>query len=361
MNGIDAHFRLKRRGFMLDAKFTAPSSGVTGLFGPSGSGKTTLLRMIAGLERPDKGWLTLDGKVWQDDGRFTRAFRRPVGYVFQDARLFAHLSVAGNLRFALRRAGAKEASTQGDEVVAQFGLGPLLERRIDGLSGGERQRVAIARALLSHPRLLLMDEPLASLDRDAKRDILPYLEALVRRADIPVLYVSHDLDEIERFADHLVLMDQGRVLAAGPMAELAADPELLLARDPDAAALLDAEIIGHDAGYQLTACRVGPHTLLLPGTLGMPGAARRLRVRASDVSLSLARAANTSILNILPCRIEALEPLGAGQVLVVLTLAGTKMRLLSRVTTRSRDALALATGVTVQAQIKGMALVEAAS
>ena len=260
---------------------------MTGIFGPSGSGKTTLLRMIAGLERPEKGWMTLGGRHWQDEGRFTAPFRRPIGYVFQDARLFPHLSVAGNLDFAIKRAGPSETPAHRDELVAEFGLEHLMERRIAGLSGGERQRVAIVRALLSHPRLLLMDEPLASLDRDSRREILPYLENLVRRSNIPVLYVSHDLTEIERFADTLVLMDKGRVIATGPIADLAADPDLPLARDPDAAALVDVTIAAYDSDYELTTCRLGPHTLVLPGKPGAPGGAQRLRIKASDVSITL--------------------------------------------------------------------------
>ena len=358
MIGLDGHFRLDRKGFSLDARITAPESGVTGIFGPSGSGKTSLLRLIAGLDRASKGWLTLNGKVWQDDGRFLRPHRRPVGYVFQDARLFPHLDVTGNLAFAEKRAGSGPVVVGWEELVSLLGLLPLLDRRVGSLSGGEKQRVAIARALLSHPRLLLMDEPLASLDRASRREILPYLERLTRRLSIPMLYVSHDLGEIERLSDHLVLMAGGRIEAAGPLAELAADPDLPLAHDPDAAALVAAEIESFDARYNLTVCKVGPYQVQLPGEFGMPGDTRRLRIRAGDVSLALRRPENTSILNILPCRIEAMDSVGEGQVIVVLVLEGTDIRLLARVTLRSRDALVLSPGLPVQAQIKGMALIE---
>ena len=360
MNGLDAHFRLTRPGFSIDARLSVSATGVTGIFGPSGSGKTTLLRMIAGLERPEKGWMTLGGRHWQDEGRFTAPFRRPIGYVFQDARLFPHLSVAGNLDFAIKRAGPSETPAHRDELVAEFGLEHLMERRIAGLSGGERQRVAIVRALLSHPRLLLMDEPLASLDRDSRREILPYLENLVRRSNIPVLYVSHDLTEIERFADTLVLMDKGRVIATGPIADLAADPDLPLARDPDAAALVDVTIAAYDSDYELTTCRLGPHTLVWPGKPGAPGEAQRLRIKASDVSITLFQSGNTSILNILPCQIVEMDELGNGQSLVVLQLRNTETLLLSRVTRRSRDALGLVPGLNVHAQIKGITLVDIA-
>ncbi len=358
MSGLEAHFRFSRPGFALDVRFETPETGVTGLFGPSGSGKTTILRLIAGLDRPEKGWLSLNGKVWQDQGRFLKPHRRPVGYVFQDSRLFPHLNVSGNLDFALRRAGPTETPTHRDEVVALLGLDRLLKRRVGALSGGERQRVAIARALLSHPRLMLMDEPLASLDRDSKREILPYLETLTHRLSLPVIYVSHDLAEIERFANRLVLIDKGKVLATGPLAELAADPALPLARDRDAGVVFEAEIAEFDQTYGLSACWVGPHVVYLPGRIGRTGENRRLRVRASDVSLALERNENTSILNILPCEVMTLDEAGPGQVVVVLRLSGTEMRLLARVTARSRDALRLLPGMAVHAQIKGMALVD---
>ncbi len=358
MTGLAAHFRLERKGFVLDARFEAPETGVTGLFGPSGSGKTTILRLIAGLEKPDKGWLSLNERIWQDEGRFMKPYRRPVGYVFQDSRLFPHLDVAGNLDFAIRRAGPAETPQHRDEVIGLFGLDRLLERRPAMLSGGERQRVAMARALLSHPRLMLMDEPLASLDRESRREILPYLESLAHRLSLPILYVSHDLAEIERFANHLVLIEKGKVTASGPLAALAADPSLPVARDVDAGAVLDAVIADFDQAYGLSACHIGPHTVHLPGRIGRTGETRRLRVRAGDVSIALERAENTSILNILPCVIVSLDEAGPGQILVVLRLEGTEMRLLSRITTRSREALALMPGLPVQAQIKGMALID---
>ncbi len=358
MTGLAAHFRLARKDFSIDARFEAPETGVTGLFGPSGSGKTTILRMIAGLEKPDKGWLSLNERIWQDEGRFMKPHRRPVGYVFQDSRLFPHLDVAGNLDFAIRRAGPAETPQHRDEVIGMFGLDRLMEHRPATLSGGERQRVAMARALLSHPRLMLMDEPLASLDRQSRREILPYLESLAHRLSLPILYVSHDLAEIERFADHLVLMENGRVTAAGPLASLAADPNLPLARDAEAGAVVDAVIGSFDPVHDLSACHIGPHLVLLPGRLGGKGETRRLRVRAGDVSIALQRAENTSILNILPCEIVSLDESGPGQVLAVLRLEGTEIHLLSRITKRSREALALVSGLGVQAQIKGMSLID---
>ena len=213
-DGIEARFTGRLGEFRLDAAFTAPGRGVTGLFGPSGCGKTTLLRCLAGLTRVS-GRLKVGGEVWQDEGVFVAPHRRHAAYVFQDADLFSHLSVRGNLEFGLRRAGAP-ASAAFDEVVALLSLEGLLTRSTAKLSGGERQRVAIGRALLSQPRLLLLDEPLAGLDAAAKAEILPYLERLHDTLAIPVIHVSHDLAEIARLADHLIVMQAGRVVASGP-------------------------------------------------------------------------------------------------------------------------------------------------
>ena len=218
--------------------------GVTALFGPSGCGKTTVLRCVAGLQMLRDGYLSIGGEVWQDGAAFRPPYERSVGYVFQEASLFPHLSVRGNLLYGHRRAlrrGAEEV-TRFDDVVALLGIEGLLDRSPLRLSGGERQRVAVGRALLSQPRLLLMDEPLAGLDRLSKDEILPYLEALHTALSIPILYVSHDLAEVERLADHLVLIEAGRVVAYGPLEELQADPELPVARLPDAAVALNATV-----------------------------------------------------------------------------------------------------------------------
>jgi len=213
-DGIEARFSGRLGEFRLDVAFTAPARGITGLFGPSGCGKTTLLRCLAGLTRMD-GRLSLGGEVWQDAREFVPPHRRHAAYVFQDADLFSHLSVRGNLEFGLRRAGT-QAATGLDEVVALLSLEGLLARSTAKLSGGERQRVAIGRALLSQPRLLLLDEPLAGLDAAAKAEILPYLERLHDTLAIPVIHVSHDLAEIARLADQLIVMKAGRVVASGP-------------------------------------------------------------------------------------------------------------------------------------------------
>ena len=225
-SGIEVRLEGSLGRFRLDAAFVVPATGVTAVFGPSGSGKTTVLRCIAGLERLG-GRIVVRGEAWQDGGRFLPPHKRPVGYVFQEPSLLAHLSVRGNLEFGLKRAGAARLGF--DEVVSFLGLEPLLGRSTLRLSGGERQRVAIGRALLSQPQLLLMDEPLSGLDAEAKAEILPCLERLHQLLQIPVLYVSHDAAEVLRFADRLLLMREGRVEPAPPAGEGGALPANALA------------------------------------------------------------------------------------------------------------------------------------
>jgi molybdate transport system ATP-binding protein len=214
---LEAVFRGRLGGFVLDADFAMPLDGVTGLMGPSGSGKTTLLRCIAGLQRLE-GRLSVAGAVWQDGALFEPAHRRPVGYVFQEASLLPHLSVRANLLYGRRRARRMHA-IEVDDVVDLLGLEPLLHRSTTKLSGGERQRVAIGRALLSQPRLLMMDEPLSGLDADSKAEILPYIERLTRSVSLPVLYVSHDAGEIGRLTRRVAIMQRGRITGTADPAE----------------------------------------------------------------------------------------------------------------------------------------------
>lgn len=362
MNGIVARFAGKLGSFAFDIGFEAPDTGVTALFGPSGCGKTTALRCIAGLERLADGYFALgDGTVWQDGGSFVPPHRRAVGYVFQEASLFPHLSVTENLRFGLKRCAAAEKPVAFDEVVALLGLAKMLDRSPNRLSGGERQRVAIGRALLSQPRLLLMDEPLSALDRFSKDEILPYLERLHDALSIPVIYVSHDIAEVERLADRIVLLKGGRVAAAGSIADVLSDPALPLSRRADASVILDGIVTAVDGGYGLTRLSVAGAELLVPGALGEIGTRRRVRVPAGDVSLCREVPRETTILNVLPVRIESIMPAGPHQVGLLLRLgaAGGGDRLLARISRKSLDALALAAGDLVHAQIKGVALVDA--
>ena len=346
--------------FALDAAFEAPASGVTAIFGPSGCGKTTVLRCIAGLQRIDRGRISVAGAVWQDDRAFVPPHRRPVGYVFQEASLFPHLSVKGNLLFGEARArkGGAAMALGLDEVAGLLGLGPLLDRSPAALSGGERQRVAIGRALLSQPSLLLMDEPLSALDRRTKDEILPFLERLHAGLALPILYVTHDMAEVERLADHLVLMEAGLVTASGPLAALQGDPSLPLAARRDAAVSLEAVTGDYDPHYGLLALDVPGGRFTVPSAPTPAGERRRLTVQAADVSLALRRPEGSTISNVLPACIREASPLNEQELVVVIRLgaAGEGARVLARVTRRSWDQLALAPGKEVFAQVKGVAL-----
>jgi molybdate transport system ATP-binding protein len=354
VSGLSAAFRGRRGGFSIEAAIEAPSGAVTALFGPSGAGKTSLMRAIAGLDRLE-GRCTLEDEVWQDERRFVPVERRGLGYVFQEASLFPHLSVRQNLAYGLRRAGAVTIIGF-DDAVALLGLAPLLDRSPAYLSGGERQRVALGRALLSQPKLLLLDEPLSGLDAAAKEEILPYFEALGRRLTMPVLLVTHDMTEVERLADRMVLLRAGRVAAAGPLNELLTSEGLRSGRE--AAAVLAGEVAGHETGDGLSVIAVDGRQLLVAGDAGPTGSAVRIRIAARDVSIALARPVGSSILNVLETRIEAIEPAGEAEAVVTLRLGA--QTLLARLTRRSVRELALAPGQVVFAQVKGVSLVTGA-
>ncbi|MCM2288002.1 MAG: molybdenum ABC transporter ATP-binding protein [Sulfuritalea sp.] len=359
---IKGRFRLAWPEFKLDVDLDLPGRGVTALFGHSGSGKTTLLRCIAGLERC-AGRLEVNGEIWQDTNAFVPTHRRPLGYVFQDARLFAHLDVAGNLdygaRRAFRRASHRVASADSrgfDSIVELLGLGPLLERTPERLSGGEQQRVAIARALLTAPRLLLMDEPLAALDLARKQEILPYLERLRDELEIPVLYVSHAAEEVARLADHLVVMEAGRAVAQGPLAETLARVDLPIRLGEDAGAVFAATVAERDAEWHLARVEFDGGELWVRDNGAPVGRRVRVRILARDVSIANSRHDDVSIMNLLPATVVA----HAGEdhpsaVLVQLHVGAT--RLLARLTRRSAQRLDLAPGREVWVQIKAVALI----
>ncbi|MFP4616265.1 MAG: molybdenum ABC transporter ATP-binding protein [Thiohalorhabdus sp.] len=355
--GLRARFALERPGFRLEAAFEAPPRGVTALFGPSGSGKTTALRCVAGLERAPEGYLEVGGAVWQDEkaGVFRPPHRRGVGYVFQEAALLPHRTVAGNLAYGYRRARGPRRLDWA-EVVELLGLEPLLERRPAGLSGGERQRVAIGRALLANPVLLLLDEPLSALDRAAKAEILPYLERLRDRLAIPVLLVSHAMDEVARLADHLVLLEGGRVQGAAPLAEMATRLDLPMAHGESAEAVVEARVAGHEPEYGLTVLHFPGGRLTVPALDRPPEAPVRVRIRARDVSLTRHPPRETSILNVLTARVADMQEEGTEGVMVRLKAGGVP--LLARITRKSRDSLALEPGMEIHAQIKGIALAD---
>jgi len=353
---IRARFHIPRDGFTLDLDLAFPNRGITALSGPSGCGKTTLLRAMAGLESDPDGFCQVGEQVWQDGRHCLPPHRRPLGYVFQEASLFPHLTVQRNLEYGFKRVPHGQRRVQPDEAVELLGIGQLLKRRPDGLSGGERQRVAIARALLTSPSLLLMDEPLAALDRASKREILPYLERLHAELAMPVLYVSHAADEVARLADHLVLMEFGRIKANGPIADVLTRLEVARDQGSEAEAVIQARVAEHDDAFHLTYLDFpGGQFCVARNRLDM-GSPARLRVLARDVSLTLEKQSGTSILNIFPATVVELAEDGPAQMLVKLDLGGVPM--LSRITRTSASVLALEPGKPLFAQVKAVALVD---
>ena len=356
MSRIKAALKQALGSFSLDVALDLPGRGVTAIFGSSGSGKTTLLRSIAGLEHARGGYLSVNGEVWQDDSRsiFMPVYQRPLGYVFQEASLFSHLTVQRNLDYGRRRVPADAHRVSLAQIIALLGIDDLLQRQSDTLSGGERQRVAIARALATSPQLLLMDEPLASLDGQRKADILPYLERLVAELDIPVLYVSHAPDEVARLADHLVLLDAGRVLASGPTRELMTRLDLPLAHGDSAAAIIDALVTRVEVAYHLSHAEFTGGSISLLNPSLKVGQRVRVRIQARDVSITLERQQGTSVQNIFAVTVTSLSPDSPGQLMLGLDANGST--LLARITRKSADALGLVPGSQVFAQIKGVAV-----
>ena len=342
--------------FALDAAFSAPTPGVTVLFGASGSGKSTVLSIVAGLLRPQAGRVALDGLALLDTGADVNvpAERRRCGVVFQDAKLLPHLSVETTLRYGARRAPRGATGPGFAEVVELLGIAPLLRRRPRMLSGGERQRVALGRALLSRPRLLLMDEPLAALDGPRKAEILPFVERLRDVSGLPVLYVTHALDEVDRLADTLVLMEAGRVLAAGPLETLAARTDLpALSGRRDAGAVLPCSVGAHDVARGLTWLRFAGGELLVPLRPEPVGAQLRLRLRARDVSVATEPPRGISSHNILPGTIAAITPAGPNEAFVTMQVGPTP--LMARLTRDAVAQLALTPGMAVFALVKSTA------
>ncbi|MDO8466443.1 MAG: molybdenum ABC transporter ATP-binding protein [Gallionella sp.] len=354
---IHARFDLTYPGFSLHVDMQVFAHGIIGLFGPSGSGKTTLLRCIAGLERVNTGALQVKDEVWQSGENFMPVHKRPLGYVFQEASLFPHLSVKKNLEYGLKRIPPEQRKVQLEQAVEWLGLDKLIGRNSpDGLSGGERQRVAIARALLTSPRLLLMDEPLSALDAASKREILPYLERLHSELDIPVIYVSHSLDEVARLADQLVLMDQGEIIASGPLNEMLVHLDLPTAHLDDAGAMIEASVGIHDEEYHLTRLDFYGGSLWVSKVEHAIGSRVRARVLARDVSIATVMPQNSSISNILNARIDDIRDEGPDRVSLCMSV-GSGQKLLSRITRRSCDQLELTPGMEVFAQVKSVALI----
>ncbi len=355
MTTIQACFQLNWPGFTLDVDLELPGHGVTALFGHSGSGKTTLLRCIAGLERAAHGRLQVDGEVWQDAQRWLPVHQRPIGYVFQEASLFAHLTVMGNLSYGMKRS-AQAQQARLDQAIELLGISHLLTRKPDHLSGGERQRVGIARALAVCPRLLLMDEPLAALDLKRKQEILPYLERLHDELDIPLLYVSHSPDEVARLADYLVAMEAGRALACGPLADTLARLDLPIRLGEDAGAILDATIGAVDARWHLARVDFAGGSLWARNPGLSLGRKVRVRVLARDVSLA-EQPGNSSIQNVLRGQVDAIGDDDHPGVALARVRVGSTV-LLARLTRRAAHELAVSAGKELWVQVKSVALLE---
>ena len=357
---LSARFKGALGAFQLDVDLTFPANGVTAVFGPSGCGKTSLLRCFAGLNQLETGDLAIGGEVWQDGKIFLPVHRRAIGYVFQQANLFPHLSVRANLVFGMKRLERLEREAAGarfDELVTLLGIGHLLDRAPRRLSGGERQRVAIGRALLTAPKLLLMDEPLSALDFEAKREILPYLETLRKTLSVPVLYVTHAPNEVARLADHIAVMEAGRVIASGPLTETLARLDLPIRREEGAGVAIEAQVVEVDNKWHLARVVFPGGSLWVRDPKKPVGTRLRVMVLARDVSLALEPSVNVSIVNHLPATVlEIAEGDHLAVVAVKVDVGGTP--LIARLTARSASALALAPGKPVSAQIKSVAIVE---
>jgi molybdate transport system ATP-binding protein len=351
--GLSAQLKLTRNGFSLDATLNVPDNGITVLFGASGTGKTTLLRAIAGLEK-STGSLSIAGEIWQDAHTCLPAHERACGYVFQEANLFSHLNVRSNLQYGYTRSENAESCISFDRAIELLTLDKLLDRPSTQLSGGERKRVAIAQALLGGPKLLLLDEPLASLDARHKRELMPFLERLHSELDIPIIYVSHAPDEVARLADYLALMDEGKILATGAMNEILTRFDLPVAHDADAGAVISVTPGDYEKQYGLTTLKFSGGSLLVPGHIATDYGNMRVRIMARDVSLTLQRQTDTSILNIVSTTVTELSNDGSAQTLVKLDAGGSV--LLARITRKSAAAMNITTGMKLYAQIKSVAL-----
>lgn len=350
---LQLKFELKRTDFALNVDLQLPGRGVTALFGPSGCGKTTLLRCIAGLERAS-GSLMVNEHLWQDATHFIPTHQRAIGYVFQEASLFPHLSVRGNLQYGMKRASSNGNAAIGP-IIDLLGIRALLDRKPDGLSGGERQRVAIARALAVDPKLLLMDEPLAALDLKRKQEILPYLDRLQATLEIPILYVTHSPDEVVRLAHHLVVMDAGRVVASGELADTLSQLDLPVKLGQEAGVVIESLVGSIESQWHLARMDFDGGSVWIRDPGLALGAKARVRILASDVSLAREQPGKSSIQNVLLGQIDGIrDDEHPGLVLVRVKVGHSA--LLARVTNRAISELALKVGDPVWTQVKSVAL-----
>ena len=350
---IECKIKIQLESFMLDANFSIPDRGITVVFGPSGSGKTTLLRAIAGLEKSDKGFLKIGDSVWQKGEDFLATHKRQIGYVFQDAALFDHLDVKGNLNFVIKRAiGLKEDFIESIHNLLE--IKTLLNRKTTQLSGGEKQRVAIARALLTNPKILLLDEPLSALDLKRKNEILPYLDSIHNDLEIPILYVTHSQDEMSRLADHLLLIEDGNIVGSGPVNDMLTRFEMPLSHGGDAVSIIEAEVLKRDSEFNLMHLDFLGGQFIVPDNSFPVQTKVRIRVVARDVSLTKSKQVDTSILNIFPAMVQEIVNEGEAQVMVRLQIKETI--LLACITRKSSYKLRLEKGSEVFVQVKSVAI-----
>ncbi|RAU22787.1 molybdenum ABC transporter ATP-binding protein [Paramagnetospirillum kuznetsovii] len=353
---LSLSLRRRQGDFHMDVAFEA-GSGITALYGRSGSGKTSVVNMVAGLSRPDSGRIVVDGKVLfdRDAGIDLPPEKRRLGYVFQEHRLFPHLSVEGNLVFGRNRVPPKDRRIDFDQVVEVLGIGHLLDRRPALLSGGEKQRVAIGRALLASPQILLMDEPLASLDGARKAELLPFIAALAQKFKLPILYVSHAMDEVLRLADTLVLMDGGRAAAVGPLEQLMSDPALRpLTGRYEAGAVIAATVASHDSAYGVTRLSFAGGTLVVSQAEMPVGAQVRVRIHARDIAIAIDPPERVSIRNVLPAVVTSVTAADSFLVDVVLSAGGAQ--LWGQITALAQAQLGLKPGMRVHALIKALTI-----
>ena len=350
---IECKIKIQLESFMLDANFSIPDRGITVVFGPSGSGKTTLLRAIAGLEKSDEGFLKIGDSVWQKGEDFLATHKRQIGYVFQDAALFDHLDVKGNLNFVIKRAiGLKEDFIESIHNLLE--IKTLLNRKTTQLSGGERQRVAIARALLTNPKILLLDEPLSALDSKRKNEILPYLDSIHNDLEIPILYVTHSQDEMSRLADHLLLIEDGNIVGSGPVNDMLTRFDMPLSHGGDAVSIIEAEVLKRDSEFNLMHLDFLGGQFIVPDNSFPVQTKVRIRVVARDVSLTKSKQVDTSILNIFPAMVQEIVNEGEAQVMVRLQIKETI--LLACITRKSSYKLRLEKGSEVFVQVKSVAI-----
>ena len=343
------------RKFRLDVELCLPGKGITAVFGESGSGKTTLLRCIAGLEKRTDGIVRMKSEVWQEENLFLSTSLRHVGYVFQEPSLFPHLTVQGNMQFGVKRRGQEVDSNDIEEIVRLLDLGDLLNDYPSKLSGGEKQRVAIARAILTRPKLLLMDEPLAALDTNRKREFLPYLEAIRERLETPIIYVTHSMEEVGRLSDYLVIMREGKAVSTGTLTEVLGDVNCPNIFGEEASVVIEGIVVERDSDWHLIKAKFSGGELWLRDTGEELGKKIRIRVLARDVSLALEDYAETSIINRIKTKVAHVHS-DTDAAMLMVTLLCEDTKIISKISKRSADALNIKVGQEVWSQIKSVAI-----